>query len=76
MGESNSLCETTIAEAEIRIAWVLHHPDMSDWLKQALRTAAHVDPVGLQNDVELLRHLVTPKAQAQIEMALSSRSDG
>lgn len=76
MGDMKERCATTIAEAETRIAWVLNHPDMSDWLKQALRTAVDVDPVGLQNDVELLRHLVTPRALAQIEMALSTCSDG
>ena len=43
--------EIMLAAADARIAWVLEHPHMSDWLKQALRTADGLDPIGLQNDV-------------------------
>ena len=28
--------ETMLAAADARIAWVLQHPHMSDWLKEAL----------------------------------------
>lgn len=63
--------EALLAVAQARIAWVLDHPTMSDWLKQALRSADDVDPIALQNDVEMLRHLIVPRAQAQIEIAIT-----
>lgn len=64
--------EIMLAEADARIAWVLEHPHMSDWLKQALRTADGLDPIGLQNDVEMLRNLVLTRSQARIEIAMGS----
>ncbi len=64
--------EIMLAIADARIAWVLEHPHMSDWLKQALRTADGLDPIELQNDVEMLRHLIVPKSQAQIEITMTS----
>ena len=64
--------EIMLAIADARTAWVLEHPHMSDWLKQALRTADGLDPIGLQNDVEMLRHLIVPKSQAQIEITMTS----
>ncbi len=63
--------EAMLAVADARIAWVLDHPHMSDWLKQALRTADGLDPFGLQNDVEMLKHLILPRSQALIEIAMS-----
>lgn len=50
--------ETKLALAEARIEWVLEPPHTSDWLKKALRTADDLDPIELQNDVEMLRHLI------------------
>ncbi len=64
--------EIKLAVADARIAWVLEHPHMSDWLKQALRTADGLDPIGLQNDVEMLRHLIVPRSQAQIEITMTA----
>lgn len=64
--------EIMLAVADARIAWVLEHPHMSDWLKQALRTADRLDPIGLQNDVEMLRHLIVPRSQAKIEITITS----
>ena len=63
--------EIMLAVADARIAWVLAHPHVSDWLKQALRTADGLDPIGLQNDVEMLQHLIMPRSQARIEIAMS-----
>ena len=63
--------EIMFAVADARIAWVLAHPHVSDWLKQALRTADGLDPIGLQNDVEMLQHLIMPRSQARIEIAMS-----
>lgn len=64
--------EALLAIAQARISWVLDHPHMSDWLKQALRSADDTDPIALQNDVEMLRHLIVPRSQAQIEIAITS----
>ena len=63
--------EIMLAAAEARIAWVLEHPHMSDWLKQALRTADGRDPTALHNDVEMLKHLIMARSQALIEIAMS-----
>ncbi|WP_353204985.1 hypothetical protein [Sphingomonas sp.] len=68
--------ELLLAAADARIAWVLDHPHMSDWLKQALRAAEGGDPVALQNDVEMIRHLLLPRCQAQIDLALATASVG
>ncbi|WP_231621641.1 hypothetical protein [Sphingomonas sp. 37zxx] len=64
--------EVKLSIADARIAWVLNHPHMSDWVKQALRSADGLDPIALQNDVEMLRHLIAPRAEAQIEIAVTS----
>lgn len=64
--------EALLAIAQTRISWVLDHPHMSEWLKQALRSAHGRDPVALQNDVELLRHLIGPRSQAQLQISASS----
>jgi hypothetical protein len=61
-----------LAAADARIAWVLDHPHMSDWLKRALRMADGLDPVALQNDVEMLKQLIVSRAQAQIDLAMAS----
>ena len=64
--------ESMLAVSDARIEWVLEHPHISDWLKQALRTAEGLDPIRLQNDVEMLRHLIAPRSQAQIEITMTS----
>jgi hypothetical protein len=60
--------ETPVANADARIAWVLDHPHISDWLKHAIRTAEGLDPITLQNDIEILRQLIRFRANAQIEV--------
>ena len=57
--------------ANARIEWVLNHPHMSDWLKAALRSANGLDPVAIQNDIEMLKHLITLRANAEVEIVLS-----
>lgn len=57
--------------AQARIAWVLNHPHMSDWLKSALRAATQRDPTDVQNDIEILRHLFASCADAEVALALS-----
>lgn len=41
-----------------RIAWVLAHPQMSPWLKAALRSATQCHPVEVQNHLEILNLLL------------------
>lgn len=57
--------------ANARTDWVLDHPQMSDWVKTALRSAQGLDPVAIQNDIELLRHLFALRADAAVELGLS-----
>jgi len=62
--------------ANARIEWVLNHPHMSDWLKAALRSAQGLDPTAIQNDIEMLRHLITLRANAEVEIRLNVAIDG
>ena len=52
--------------SEQRIAWALNQPNMSIWLKEALRTALDQDPVSVLNDLEILRDLLSVWADAKI----------
>lgn len=66
MADSHSLVEPLL-ETEKQIAWVLAHPGMSDWLKNALRTGVDRDSEHLLNDLEILSLLLRAKAQAAID---------
>lgn len=50
-----------------QINWVISHPDMSDWLKQALRTARDRSPVDILNDLEILNAILRPRSQVMID---------
>lgn len=63
--------EEYLQEAEDRIDWVLSHPGMSDWLKQALRDARDRDPLDLLDDLEMLDQLLRRRAEAQYRQSLS-----
>lgn len=60
--------DTLLCVADARIAWVLDHPQMSEWLKQAVRTSDGLDPVALLNDVEVLSQLIRFRANIQVEI--------
>lgn len=62
--------EEYLEEAEARIDWVLSHPGMSEWLKQAVRDARDRDPLDLLDDLEMLDQLLRRRAEAQIGHAL------
>ena len=49
-----------------QIDWLLAHPGVSDWLKTALQSAEGCDPVMLMNDLELLRLVLSHRADKQI----------
>ena len=63
--------EEYLKEAEDRIDWVLAHPGMSDWLKQALKDARDRDPLDLLDDLEMLDQLLRRRAEAQYRQSLS-----
>jgi len=62
-----------VLDAEKQIAWVLAHPGMSDWLKNALHAAVGREPEHLLNDLEILSLLLRAKAQASISERLSGK---
>lgn len=62
--------------ANARIDWVLNHPHMSDWLKAALRSARDLDPIAVQNDIEMLRNLFALRTSAEVELMLSRATPG
>lgn len=64
--------EVEIAAIERRIAWVLAHPGTSPWLRAALETALAQDPLGVANDVEMLRHLLLPRSTAHAVLAAAA----
>ena len=43
---------------EAQIEFVLAHPDMSEWIKQALRGALDCSPVEVLNDLEILNRIL------------------
>ena len=60
-----------LLDAEQQIAWVLAHPGMSTWLKNALRTGLDGDPVQTINDLEILRILLHLRTDEIIRKRLS-----
>lgn len=60
--------------AQYRISWVLDHPGMSEWLKEAVRTALDHDPVAVLNDLEMLNTLLRLRAEAQIDALMPERA--
>ena len=69
MSVSSSLSDRE-AEAERRIDWVLAHPGVTPWVKDALRAALPCDPIVALNDVEMLRELLRSRAEAIVDRCL------
>lgn len=67
----SSSTPTTIDE---RIAFVLSSPNSSEWLKQTLRSALPLDPITVANDLEVLRHLLIPRAMVSCYDPLSENN--
>lgn len=63
--------ETVIAITNARIRYLLESPNISDWLKTALRAADGHDPIKLQNEIEILRHVIRPISQTDIDVAMT-----
>ena len=47
---------------DARIHWVLEHPDMSPWLKSALKSSLIEDPIDLTNDLQILANLIVSRS--------------
>lgn len=62
--------EDPMEEVERRIVWVLGHPHVSPWLKDALRAAVLGDPVAVANDAEMLRDLLRFRMEAIVQASL------
>jgi hypothetical protein len=56
--------------AEEQIDWALSHPDLSGWLKDALRATSDCNPIEVLNDLEVLDTLVRGRACALIDRLL------
>ncbi|GGI73150.1 hypothetical protein GCM10007973_07600 [Polymorphobacter multimanifer] len=63
--------ETVIAITNTRIRHLLESPHVSDWLKTALRAADGHDPITLQNEIEILRHVIAPISQTSIAVTMA-----
>jgi hypothetical protein len=50
-----------------QISFVLSHPAMSAWLKDALRAAITVDPISAMNDVEILNLIIRQRADQFVQ---------
>ncbi|MDR7257538.1 hypothetical protein J2X47_001709 [Sphingomonas sp. BE270] len=61
-----------LREAERQIEWVLAHPRMSPWLKDALRSAIDQDPIQIMNDLEVLRHVLSARCEASVRLYLEA----
>lgn len=61
--------------AEGQIDWALSHPDMSGWLKDALRTMRDRNPIEVLNDLEVLDTLVRSRACAMIDRLMDVPED-
>ena len=46
---------------DARIHGVLEHPDMSPWLKSALKSSLIEDPIDLTNDLQILANLIVSR---------------
>ena len=66
--------DDVVGTAQHRISWVLDHPGISEWLKEAVRTSLDRDPVAVLNDLELLTTLLRFRAEAQIDVLMPKRA--
>lgn len=64
--------DASLKETDARIDWILAHPGMSVWLKEALRAALERDPVDILNDLEILDYLLRARSDALIHAALGA----
>lgn len=63
MNQSATPTETAFAALDDQIAFVLDHPSMSDWVKQALTGALSRPPIDVLNDLEILNQILVPRSK-------------
>ena len=66
MTSTEILDKSTPDDLSGQIDWLLAHPDVSEWLKTALRSAESCDPITLINDLELLRLVLGRRAEEHV----------
>ncbi len=71
-----SFPDEVLQSNEDRIAWVLAHPRMSLWLKEALSGARERDPVEVLNELEILNLLLRTECETKIEITFPSSLPG
>ena len=71
--ETSSMPTEILAMVEGRITWVLDHPGMSRWLKDALRSARGREPLDVLDDLEILNSALCPRAEAELERRLGGK---
>lgn len=64
MGQANQ--HTGDTELDSQISFVLAHPGMSSWLKNAIQGAMEQDPLSSMNDVEILQTLLRRRAEVHL----------
>lgn len=60
--------------SEMWIDWVLSSPNASEWVRNAVRTAMHRDPVQVLNELEMLNILLRSRCESLIELSVSTSS--
>lgn len=57
-----------------RIDWVLAHPQVSPWVKQALSAARDRDPVEVLNELEIVAFLL--RAECKMRLSIEQEEQG
>ncbi len=55
------------ATVDQQIDWILAHPDMSQWLKDALLSARQRNPIDVLNDLEMLDCILAQWCEASLK---------
>lgn len=55
------------ASLDEQIAFMLAHPAMNHWLKDALSAALAVDPISAANDLEILNLIIRQRADQFVQ---------
>lgn len=63
-------------DTDSMIEWVLAHPRMSIWLKDALRGALDRDPFDVLNDLEILKHLSAARCRSALSSYYAEQDSG
>ncbi len=69
-----SQSKVSTKEIDKRISWVLEHPTMSGWLKDALNSALDRNPIDVLNDLEVLNHLLRARSDVLLRQTYGEAS--